>query len=205
VSLDRARAPGLAARYPALVDGTQRDRSEAGRGAAGAPTRVRFARRGDAAVWRALQQGIYDEGCWFVGDGPPSEAALAARLQHVSRDRAVVWLAERGGRAVGWCEATRLAAARLEHVALLTVAVAHGSRGVGVGRALLAEAEAWARQWGLRKLSLHVRSGNVAAIGLYRRVGFELEGVERGQVRHGSAFEDDLIMAKHLVPPETPA
>jgi ribosomal protein S18 acetylase RimI-like enzyme len=187
------------------VDGTQRDRSEAGRGAAVAAPRVRFARRGDAGAWRALQQGIYDEGCWFVGDGPPSETALAARLQHVSRDRAVVWLAELGGRAVGWCEATRLGAARLEHVALLTVAVSRGNRGVGVGRALLTEAEAWARQWGLRKLSLHVRSGNAAAIGLYRRLGFELEGVERGQVRHGGAFEDNLIMAKHLVPPELPA
>ena len=89
-------------------------------------------------------------------------------------------------------------------MAWLTVAVAQGSRGVGVGRALLSEAEAWARQWGLRKLSLHVRSGNVAAIGLYRRLGFELEGVERGQVRHGGTFEDNLIMAKHLVPPESP-
>jgi ribosomal protein S18 acetylase RimI-like enzyme len=187
------------------VDGTQRDRSERGPALGTTPPRVRFARRGDAAAWRALQQGIYDEGCWFVGEGPPSETALAARLQHVSRDRAAVWLAEDGARAVGWCEASRLAAERLEHVALLTVAVARGSRGRGVGRALLGEAEAWARRWGLRKLSLHVRSGNAAAIGLYRRLGFELEGVERGQVRHGDAFEDNLIMAKHLVPPETPA
>ena len=153
---------------------------------------------------RALQQGIYDEGCWFVGDGPLSEPALAARLQHTPSDRGAVWLAERGDRAVGWCEVTRLAAERLEHVALLTVAVARGERGIGVGRALLAEAERWARAQRLRKLSLHVRGGNVAAIGLYRSLGFAVEGVERGQVRHGAAFEDNLIMAKHLVSPEAP-
>ncbi len=156
-------------------------------------------------MWRSLQQGIYDEGRWFVGDGPPSEVALAARLQHTPLDRGAVWLAERFDRAVGWCEATRVAAERMEHVALLTVAVARDDRGSGVGRALLTEAERWARAQRLRKLSLNVRAGNAAAIGLYRSLGFEVEGVERGQVRHGAAFEDNLIMAKHLVPPESPA
>jgi len=172
---------------------------------AAAPVRVRFARRGDARAWRALQQGIYDEGCWFVGDGPASEATLAARAQFTPRDRAAVWFAERDGRLMGWCEASRLQAERLEHVAVLTVAVAAHSRRLGAGRALLAEAEAWARELGLRKLTLHVRAGNDAAISLYRQSGFELEGVERGQVRHGDAFEDNLIMAKYLVAPEAPA
>ncbi len=167
--------------------------------------RVRLARRADARAWRALQQGIYDEGLWFVGDGPASERALAARLQLTPRHRAAVWLAERDGALVGWCEAARLQSQRLEHVAMLTVAVASGSRRTGVGSALLVEAEAWGRQQGLRKLSLHVRAGNAAALALYRRFGFTVEGVERSQVRAGGGFEDNVIMAKHLVAPEADA
>jgi ribosomal protein S18 acetylase RimI-like enzyme len=166
---------------------------------------VRLARRRDARAWHALQQSIYDEGCWFVGDGPASEQALADRLQFTARHRASVWLAERDGALVGWCEAVRYQAERLQHVALLTVAVAAGHRRAGLGTALLGEAEAWARHHGVRKLSLHVRGGNLAAQALYRRLGFEVEGVERGQVRVGEHFEDNVVMAKHLVAPEASA
>ena len=197
--------------YPASVTRLARGAQEEGAVASGAAEararalRVRVATRRDARVWRALQQGIYDEGSFFVGDGPASEVSLAARLQFTPRDRAAVWLAERGGLPVGWCEASRLQAERLEHVALVTVAVVSGHRRSGVGRALMREAEGWARGLGLRKIALHVRGGNVGAIALYRALGFEVEGVERAQVRHGGGFEDNLIMAKHLVPPEAPA
>jgi ribosomal protein S18 acetylase RimI-like enzyme len=167
-------------------------------------TQVRLARRADARAWHALQQGIYDEGRWFVGDGPVSERALADRLQFGDEQRGAVWLAERSGELVGWCEATRLQSRRLEHVAMLTVAVAAGSRRTGVGSALLVEAEAWALRWGVRKLSLHVRAGNAGALALYRKRGFEVEGVERAQVRTDVGFEDNLIMAKHLAGPGEP-
>lgn len=173
--------------------------------AATGAVRVRFAARADARRWRALQQGIYDEGCFFVGDGPASETALASRLQFTPRQRGAVWLAEHDGLAVGWCEASRPLAERLEHVALITVAVMAGHRRLGIGRALMLEAETWARSLRLRKLTLHVRAGNQAAVALYASLGYEVEGVERGQVRHGSHYEDNLVMAKHLVPPEAPA
>ncbi len=140
-----------------------------------------------------------------MGDGPPAEAALAGRLQVQPRHRAVVWLAERGGALVGWCEVGRLYPERLQHVALVTVAVAAGERRRGVGSALMAQAEAWAREQGVRKLSLHVRAGNAGALALYQRCGYVVEGVERGQIDTGAGFEDNLIMAKHLVAPEAPA
>ncbi len=167
--------------------------------------RLRLARRRDARAWHALQRSIYDEGRWFVGDGPPAEATLAGRLQVQPQHRGVVWLAERGGALVGWCEVGRLHPERLQHVALVTIAVAAGERRRGVGSALMAQAEAWGREQGVRKLSLHVRSGNAGALALYRHCGYVVEGVERGQVNAGEGFEDNLIMAKHLVAPEAPA
>jgi ribosomal protein S18 acetylase RimI-like enzyme len=52
------------------------------------------------------------------------------------------------------------------------IAVAASHRGRGVGRALLAAAEALARERGCCKLTLEALEGNVGAIGLYRSVGF---------------------------------
>ena len=48
------------------------------------------------------------------------------------------------------------------------------------------------------KLQLSVRAGNGAAVALYEREGFVLEGCERNQVFDDGGFEDNLLMAKFL-------
>jgi ribosomal protein S18 acetylase RimI-like enzyme len=52
------------------------------------------------------------------------------------------------------------------------IAVTAARRGRGVGRRLLAAAEALARERGCCKLTLEVLEGNVRAMGLYRDAGF---------------------------------
>jgi RimJ/RimL family protein N-acetyltransferase len=48
---------------------------------------------------------------------------------------------------------------------------------------------------GLRKVLLEVAGDNPRAIALYRRAGFETEGVLRRQLRRGPECVDVLIMA----------
>lgn len=52
------------------------------------------------------------------------------------------------------------------------IAVEPDRRGAGIGRRLLAAAEALAREHGCCKLTLEVLEGNQTAVGLYRAVGF---------------------------------
>ena len=59
------------------------------------------------------------------------------------------------------------------HVGIL--AVARAAEGRGVGRALLAAAEAWTRERGWRKLTLNVFETNVRARAVYERAGFAPE------------------------------
>ena len=46
-------------------------------------------------------------------------------------------------------------------------------RRAGIGRALVAAAEAWLRTRGIRKLQLMIRSENAGVVEFYRRLGFE--------------------------------
>lgn len=68
-----------------------------------------------------------------------------------------------------------------------TIAVAPQARGRGIGGALLGELVAAARQRGARRLCLEVRSDNQAAIGLYERAGFRVDGRRRDYYGPGQA------------------
>lgn len=158
---------------------------------------LRAARPSDAVAWQALQASIYAEGHAFVGDGAPSAGALGARLRALDPVQGTVLVAvATSGELVGWVEAHRMGARRLAHVAVLTLAVAAGWRGRGLGSALMDALAAWAERHGVRKLQLHVRAANAAAIALYRRLGYDVEGVLRDQVACGTGFEDEWVMAR---------
>lgn len=148
-----------------------------------------------------LLEGIYAEQRYFVGDGPAPSATLAARISADDEARSTYLVAVQAGRAVGWLELHRSPAWRLQHVAVLTLAVSRSQRRRGVGRGLMRLSYEWCREVGVRKLSLHVRAGNAGAIALYESEGFVLEGREVGQVRlrwGEDEFEDNLVMAKWL-------
>jgi GNAT superfamily N-acetyltransferase len=53
------------------------------------------------------------------------------------------------------------------------IVVAPAAQGGGVGQALMAAAEAWARGRGYRLLSLHVFDGNARAREFYARLGYQ--------------------------------
>ncbi len=71
--------------------------------------------------------------------------------------------------------------------------VARGWRGRGVGSALMASVVDWARERGLHKLTLSVFPHNDAAMALYRKYGFVVEGHHPKQIRRASGELWDLV------------
>jgi GNAT superfamily N-acetyltransferase len=84
------------------------------------------------------------------------------------------------------------------HRAMLGMGVERGSRGHGLGRALLAAAIAWARKAELSWLDLGVFAHNERARALYRAVGFVEIGVTRDRFRVDGVAIDDVAMALAL-------
>lgn len=70
-----------------------------------------------------------------------------------------------------------------------------GARRLGVGSALLAHAEAWARGRGLPGITLETQDSNVPACRLYARHGYQLRGFDRSlyATHSGAAHETALF------------
>jgi RimJ/RimL family protein N-acetyltransferase len=79
-------------------------------------------------------------------------------------------------------------------VAELGMQVAADRRGQGVGSALLADAIEWARSAGAHKVSLQYWPHNEAAGALYRKFGFEEEGVLRCHYRRRNGELWDAVV-----------
>jgi RimJ/RimL family protein N-acetyltransferase len=162
---------------------------------------VRRAAPGDAAGLVALAQtvGAEPEG-WLITDGGWRTASEERRyLRAVRRHpHAAVFVAEAPEGIVGRLSIARDPHPASEHVADLGLMVAREHRRLGIGRALMEAAEAWASEVGVRKLELHVFPHNAAGVALYESLGYTREGLRRGQYRRGATFQDAILMAKHL-------
>ncbi|HEU4449153.1 MAG TPA: GNAT family N-acetyltransferase [Gaiellaceae bacterium] len=162
---------------------------------------VRRAVPGDAAALVALAEavGAEPEG-WLIADGEWRTTSEERRyLRAVRRHpHAAVLVAETAEGIVGRLSLARDAHPASEHVADLGLMVARSHRRLGIGTALMAAAEEWARGVGVRKLELHVFPYNEAAVALYEGLGYEREGYRRAHYRRGGELVDAILMAKLL-------
>lgn len=106
-------------------------------------------------------------------------AVLAAALERPDTHTALFVAEDDGGRRVGFIHVTAThdyySDANVAHIADVVVTPDAGGR--GIGSALIAHAEAWARQRGSAMLTLNVFSANRRARDLYDRLGFHEEWI----------------------------
>ena len=121
---------------------------------------------------------------------PPGERwGAAAMALQLALPGAFGWIDRAGGLVLA-----RVAADEAE---VLSLAVAPGLRGRGLGRALLERAMATAAGRGGRAMFLEVAAGNAAALRLYGAAGFAEVGRRAGYYRGGA---DALVLRRGLTP-----
>lgn len=106
-------------------------------------------------------------------------AVLAAALESTSPDTAVLIAEDDDATPLGFMHLTTAGdyytATDPPHIA--DVVVTESAAGHGVGTALIAHAEDWAKQRGASMLTLHVFTTNHRARDLYARLGFQEEWI----------------------------
>ncbi|HMN20940.1 MAG TPA: GNAT family N-acetyltransferase [Ottowia sp.] len=85
------------------------------------------------------------------------------------------------------------------HVGELRVLVAAGTRGQGIGRALIQECFLQALELGLAKLVAHMTTNQARAIAVFEDLGFRPEALLSGHVADRAGALHDLVILSHDV------
>ena len=87
---------------------------------------------------------------------------------------------------------------RTTHRASIVIGVHSKSRGKGVGSALFKHLFNWAKQNELHRLELTVIESNEHAFGLYKKMGFEVEGIRKNSLYIDGKYVNEIYMGKIL-------
>jgi ribosomal protein S18 acetylase RimI-like enzyme len=140
---------------------------------------LRLGQPDDAAAIRTLTLQAYQPWVALIGREPlPMTADYDAAVHDHRFD-----LALQGDELVGLVE-TQAAA---DHLLVVNVAIAPAHQSAGLGRRLLAHAEALAREQGLTTLRLYTNARFERNVSIYRRLGYAVEREEtneRGVIVH---------------------
>jgi ribosomal protein S18 acetylase RimI-like enzyme len=165
----------------------------------GRPYVIRPSQDADAPGLAALINAVAAEGELIAAvPGEPDTIEQSSRLISIVLDGGLTLTLEVDGVPAGHLMVQRRAGSHYAHVGEIAILVSNAQRGAGLGRSLMEMAISWARAVGLAKLSLRVFPDNQRAIALYRSLGFQDEGLVKGEVRMPSGDRDMLLMGLAL-------
>ncbi|MEM0157997.1 MAG: GNAT family N-acetyltransferase [Thermoplasmataceae archaeon] len=153
---------------------------------------IRRAEPRDAKGVILCMQSVMDERVYLV-----SEYYLLTERGEQERIRSpddLTLVSEFGTDIVGVMTIQRGMYRKNRHTGNLGIAIRSNHRGKGLGTRLIREGIKWCGQVGITKLNLEVFSTNVNAISLYKKLGFETEGIRKKQFIIDGEYVDDVLM-----------
>lgn len=99
---------------------------------------------------------------------------------------------------VGWCDILPHQREHTQHIGGVGMGVVKTFRNQGIGSRLLLGCLEKAKRFGFEKIELEVYADNTSAIGLYKKFGFQVEGVRRKSRKIEGKYQDIVHMAKFV-------
>ena len=137
----------------------------------------------------------------FLGSAPtdarPSHMQI---ISSIKSGRQIIMVAATKNGLIGHIGAfwRRGQGSRLKHCMNVGLGVAKDFWGMGVGNALMDAVEEKAKNLGVVRMELEVMQHNAAAIALYQKRGYLIEGTKQKSIKIGTELINELLMAKIL-------
>lgn len=164
--------------------------------------RIRGIRETDAEAFLALQRQLDEETSFMMLEPGERTVTVEETVQRIhdilTKENQTILLAEEEGKLVGFAGAMGGRWRRNRHCVHLVAGILKDYTGRGIGTRLFEAVEVWAAKKGLHRLELTVMIHNERALALYRKMGFEIEGIKKDSLRVDGTYVDEYYMAKQI-------
>ncbi|MCL2840669.1 MAG: GNAT family N-acetyltransferase [Defluviitaleaceae bacterium] len=116
-----------------------------------------------------------------VGERSNDINRIYGLIDSIQNTGSVAFLAYEDGQCIGFLFTNRGQLKRVRHSAYIVIGILEKYRGKGIGTALFENVIRWAKNCGIKRLELTVMTHNQAGLALYKKQGFEIEGVKKAQ------------------------
>lgn len=123
---------------------------------------------------------------------------MEANIRSTVTSGSLTLILEDEERIAGFLSASRGSAARIRHRAYIVIGILKDYRGMGLGEKLFEELEKWAQEHHVTRLELTVMTHNEAAIHLYEKMGFQIEGTKKKSLLVNGIYVDEYYMGRIL-------
>ena len=123
---------------------------------------------------------------------------LQSAIDGAVQGRDYLYLALDGNEPIGYISARRGSVKREQHSVYIVVGIREKYQHQGIGTALFNKLDEWANENNIVRMELTVLCPNSAAIKLYQKSGFEVEGTKRKSLYIDGKYIDEYYMSKIL-------
>jgi RimJ/RimL family protein N-acetyltransferase len=163
---------------------------------------IREIKEGDAEEFLNLCRKIDAETSFMMfepGERPTTIEEQKNEIRYIlSRDNQTIFIAENDSHLIGYLIAYGGRYKRNRQTVYIITGILQGFTSQRTGTKLFEEMERWAQEKKIRRLELTVMVNNEAAIALYRKIGFEIEGRKKHSLFINGTYVDEYWMAKLL-------
>lgn len=132
------------------------------------------------------------------GERPKTTVPQVNFITAAKENRAFLEAAFDGEKIVGYLMANRGATKRNRHSAYIVTGILSDYQGQKIGSRFFEKLIEWAIRNEVTRLELTVVCVNERAVSLYKKYGFEIEGVKRNSLKIDGVYADEFYMSKIL-------